>query len=47
VSSSFRRPYTEVGSLLYVLIEMLSTTSTTLFLQCQNALALELQEEES
>jgi hypothetical protein len=26
VSSSFRRPYTEVGILLYVLIERVSTT---------------------
>ena len=32
-SSSFRRPYTEVGSLLYVLIGMLSTTSTILLLR--------------
>jgi hypothetical protein len=27
VSSSFRRPYTEVGTLLYVLTEPMSTTS--------------------
>ena len=32
-SSSFRRPYTEVGTILYVLIVMLSTTSTILLLR--------------
>ena len=33
MSSSFRRPYTEVGTILYVLIGMLSTTSTILLLR--------------
>jgi hypothetical protein len=31
VSSSFRRPVTEVGSKLYVLTDMLSTATRTLF----------------
>jgi len=31
VSSSFRRPYTEVGILLYVLTERVSITNATLF----------------
>ena len=43
-SSSFRRPYTEVGSLLYVLIGMLSTTSTILLLRSFRSSVLEKRE---